>query len=250
MEKAQYDIEIIGVNKNFKTYYDKATSLKERFIRLGNKNKEIKTILSNINIKIKKGESVGLIGVNGCGKSTLLKLISKIIYPTSGKIKVNGKLSSLLELGAGFHVDFTGLENIYFNASIFGLSKTEINKRIDDIISFSELQDFLYQPVRTYSSGMYMRLAFSIAINVNSDIILLDEILSVGDEEFQRKCYDKIIDLKRKKTTMIIVSHDMEALAEVCDRVIWLKDNCVYMDGECQKVIESYKNSFKGDKYE
>lgn len=147
--------------------------------------------------KYKKGETVGLIGTNGSGKSTLLKLMTKIIFPTSGTVQTDGKLTSLLELGAGFHPDFTGRENIYFNASIFGLTEKEINNRIDEIISFSELGNAIDEPIRTYSSGMYMRLAFSIAINVDADILLIDEILAVGDQYFQDKCYAKLDELKK-----------------------------------------------------
>ena len=188
-------ITIKNMSKDFIIYADKANTLKERIVRFSNNKKEVRHILKNINLEIKKGETVALIGVNGSGKSTLLKLITKIIYPTSGSIKVKGKLASLLELGAGFHPDFSGRENIYFNASIFGLTKSEIDSRLDDIIAFSELGSFIDTPVRTYSSGMYMRLAFSVAINVDADIILIDEILAVGDQKFQEKCMNKMQEL-------------------------------------------------------
>ena len=164
-------IKVTNMTKTFKLYTDKANTLKERIVR-GWKNKtEVRTVLSNINLTINKGETVALIGVNGSGKSTLLKLMTKIIYPNKGKVTTYGKLTSLLELGAGFHPDFAGRENIYFNASIFGLTKQEIDKKLNDIIEFSELGDFIDSPIRTYSSGMYMRLAFSVAINVDADII-------------------------------------------------------------------------------
>ena len=185
MKENNIAICIKNMSKDFIIYGDKANTLKERIIRFNKNNKEIRNVLKNINIDIKKGETVALIGVNGSGKSTLLKLITRIIYPTSGAIKVNGKVSSLLELGAGFHPDFSGRENIYFNASIFGLTKKEIDDRLDSIIEFSELEEFIDTPIRTYSSGMYMRLAFSVAINVDADIILIDEILAVGDQHFQ-----------------------------------------------------------------
>ena len=168
--------------KHFTVYYDKANTLKERLLFWNRKNNEKKEVLKDINITIKKGETVALIGTNGSGKSTLLKLMTKIIYPNAGNIKVNGKLTSLLELGAGFHPDFSGRENIYFNASIFGLSKKEIDKRVDKIIAFSELGEQIDNPIRTYSSGMYMRLAFSVAINVDAEVFLIDEILAVGDQ--------------------------------------------------------------------
>ena len=192
MRKNDFAIKIENMTKTFKLFYDKPNTLKERLVFWNKKKVDKRTVLDNINLEIKKGDTVALIGTNGSGKSTLLKLMTKIIYPTSGKITVNGKLTSLLELGAGFHPDFTGRENIYFNASIFGLTAAEIDKRIDTIIEFSELGDYIDSPVRTYSSGMYMRLAFSIAINVDAEILLIDEILAVGDQHFQDKCYTKL----------------------------------------------------------
>ena len=185
-------IEIKHVTKSFKIYYDKASTLKEHLLFWKRNESELYTALKDINLDIKKGETVGLIGVNGSGKSTLLKLMTKIIYPTKGEIITHGKLTSLLELGAGFHQDFTGRENIYYNAAIFGLTKQEIDKRLDEIIEFSELGEFIDNPVRNYSSGMYMRLAFSIAINVDAEILLIDEILAVGDQHFQEKCFNKL----------------------------------------------------------
>ena len=179
-------IQVNDVDKSFKVYYDKANTLKERILFWNRNRHEVREVLSDISLTIKKGETVALVGVNGSGKSTLLKLMTKIIYPNKGSIQTYGKLVSLLELGAGFHPDFSGRENIYFNASIFGLSKKEIDERLDDIIAFSELGEYIDNPVRTYSSGMYMRLAFSIAINVDAEILLIDEILAVGDQHFQK----------------------------------------------------------------
>ena len=204
--------------------------------------KEKREVLSGINAKIKKGEVVALIGTNGSGKSTLLKLMTKIIYPNKGRITTNGKLTSLLELGAGFHPDFSGRENIYFNASIFGLTKKEIDERLDNIIEFSELEHFIDNPVRTYSSGMYMRLAFSVAINVDADILLIDEILSVGDEHFQNKCFNKMLELKNEGKTMVFVTHSMDSVKKLCDRTIWLKDGKIKMDGNTNDVVEKYIN--------
>ena len=166
--------------------------------------------------------------------------MTKIYYPTSGKVKTYGKLTSLLELGAGFHPDFSGRENIYFNASIFGLSRAEIDAKLDEIIAFSELGEFIDNPVRTYSSGMYMRLAFSVAINVNADILLIDEILAVGDQHFQEKCYNKLFELKDSDTTVVIVSHDLPALRKLCDRAVWIYEGKVRMDDDCNKVIDEY----------
>ena len=235
-----YAILVYDVTKKFKVYYDKASTLKEHmFFWKQNKSDEF-TALKNINLKIKKGETVGLIGVNGSGKSTLLKLMTKIIYPTSGKIITHGKLTSLLELGAGFHQDFTGRENIYFNASIFGLTKKEIDQRLDEIIEFSELGEFIDNPVRTYSSGMYMRLAFSIAINVDAEILLIDEILAVGDQHFQEKCFKKLEELKNSDKTIVIVSHSLDQIEKLCNRAIWIYDGEVYMDASPKEVIPKY----------
>ena len=236
-------IKVDHVYKDFKLYYDKAHTLKEKILFFSKKNKDknnILHVLQDINLEINKGESVALIGVNGSGKSTLLKLMTKIIYPNKGKITVNGKLTSLLELGAGFHEDFTGRENIYFNASIFGLTRNEIDERLDEIIAFSELGDFIDNPVRTYSSGMYMRLAFSIAINVQADVLLIDEILAVGDQHFQDKCFDKLIELKKAGKTIVIVTHSMDQVKKFCDRAVWLYKGKIRKDGKVSDVLEEY----------
>ena len=240
MEKHEVAIRIKNLTKEFNIYYDKANTLKERLIRFGTGKRETRVVLDDIDLTINKGENVALIGVNGSGKSTLLKLMTKIIYPNKGTIKTYGKVVSLLELGAGFHPDFSGRENIYFNASIFGLTKTEINERIDDIIAFSELNDFIDNPIRTYSSGMYMRLAFSVAINVDADILLIDEILAVGDMKFQQKCFKKLEELKKKNKTIVFVSHNFDAVKKLFDRAIWIKDAKIKMDGKTEEVIEAY----------
>lgn len=233
-------IEVKDLYKNFTIYYDKANTIKERLIRFGKGKKEEREILKGINLEIKKGDVVGLIGINGSGKSTLLKLMTKIIYPTKGTVETQGKLTSLLELGAGFHPDFSGRENIYFNASIFGLTKKEIDKRLDQIIEFSELSSFIDNPVRTYSSGMYMRLAFSVAINVDAEILLIDEILSVGDQHFQEKCFKKIEELKAEGKTIVFVTHGMGAVKRFCTRAIWLHQGKIKMDGKTDEVIDEY----------
>ena len=241
-EKKQREtvIKVRKMTKTFKIYMDKANTLKEKLLFLSRGKKECRVVLKNINLDIKKGETVALIGTNGSGKSTLLKLLTKIYYPTKGTVVTSGKVTSLLELGAGFHPDFSGRENIYFNASIFGLSKEEIDNRLDDIIDFSELEEFIDNPVRTYSSGMYMRLAFSIAINVDADILLIDEILAVGDQHFQDKCHDKLLELKKSEKTIVMVSHNLKSVRELCDRAIWIYDGEVKMDGECNKVVDEY----------
>ena len=238
--KKENAIEVKNMTKSFKLYSDKPNTLKERLVR-GFKNKnEVHTVLKDINLEIKKGETVALIGVNGSGKSTLLKLMTKIIYPNKGTVETQGKLTSLLELGAGFHPDFTGRENIYFNAAIFGLTKKEIDDRLDQIIEFSELGEFIDSPIRTYSSGMYMRLAFAVAINVDADILLIDEILAVGDQHFQDKCFAKLEELAKSEMTIVIVSHSIEPLKKLCDRGIWINNGEVRMDGKFTEVVNEY----------
>lgn len=244
--KQEDKIIVENVTKSFNVYYDRANTIKEKLLFLFTRNKkEKRVVLKNINLKIKEGECVALIGTNGSGKSTLLKLMTKIIYPNEGKIETNGKLTSLLELGAGFHPDFSGRENIYFNASIFGLTRKEIDDRLNDIIGFSELGTFIDNPVRTYSSGMFMRLAFSVAINVDADILLIDEILSVGDEHFQNKCFEKMKELRKQGKTMVFVTHSMQSVKNLCDRAIWLKDGEIKMDGKTDEVVEEYVKATK-----
>ena len=233
-------IKVNHVYKNFNVFYDKTNTIKEKLLFWNRSKKEVREVLNDINLEINKGEVVGLIGVNGSGKSTLLKLMTKIIYPNKGELETYGKLTSLLELGAGFHPDFSGRENIYFNASIFGLTKAEIEKRLKDIIDFSELEGFIDNPVRTYSSGMYMRLAFSVAINVDAEILLLDEILSVGDQHFQEKCFQKIEQLKSEGKTIVFVTHGMGSVERFCTRAVWLHEGVVRMDGEVKTVVNEY----------
>ncbi len=243
MKETENDIaiKVDHVYKSFTVYYDRANTLKERILFLSrNKKREKREILKDINLEIKKGETVGLIGVNGSGKSTLLKLMTKIIFPNKGTIETTGKLTSLLELGAGFHPDFTGRENIYFNASIFGLTRKEIDNRLNQIIEFSELGELIDNPVRTYSSGQYMRLAFSVAINVDAEILLIDEILSVGDQHFQEKCFNKMRELRKEGKTMVFVTHSMESVRNLCDRAIWLYNGEVRMDGNTKEVVDEY----------
>ncbi|MBF0986451.1 MAG: ABC transporter ATP-binding protein [Clostridiales bacterium] len=243
MEKQNDRVDRIIVNNVSKIFYvfmDKANSLKEKMLFWKRNKRETREVLKDINLTIKNGEAVALIGVNGSGKSTLLKLMTKIIYPTKGEIVTNGKLTSLLELGAGFHPDFSGRENIYFNASIFGLTKKQIDARLEEIIEFSELRDFIDNPVRTYSSGMFMRLAFAVAINVDADILLVDEILSVGDQHFQEKCLNKMKELKAQGKTMVFVTHSLGSARELCDRAVWLNKGHIQLDGDVNEVIDEY----------
>ena len=243
MEKQKDRVDRIIVNNVSKIFYvfmDKANSLKEKMLFWKRNKRETREVLKDVSLTIKNGEAVALIGVNGSGKSTLLKLMTKIIYPTKGEIITNGKLTSLLELGAGFHPDFSGRENIYFNASIFGLTKKQIDARLEEIIEFSELRDFIDNPVRTYSSGMFMRLAFAVAINVDADILLVDEILSVGDQHFQEKCLNKMKELKAQGKTMVFVTHSLGSARELCDRAVWLNKGRIQLDGDVNEVIDEY----------
>ena len=233
-------IKVDDLHKSFRVYKDQAKSLKDRLIFWNRAKYEDRRVLNGISFSVRRGEAIGLVGHNGCGKSTTLKLLTKIIYPDSGTIEMKGRVSSLLELGAGFHPDLTGRENIYINASIFGLSRKEITKRMNDIIEFSELEDYIDSPVRTYSSGMYMRLAFSVAINVDADILLIDEILAVGDASFQQKCMDHLHSIKDAGTTIVIVSHSTGQIEEICDRSIWLHDGGIRMEGNPVDVHNEY----------
>ncbi len=247
LPQEEYIIEINHVSKDFKIYFDKGYTLKERLLFWHRNHSEMRHVLKDINIKVKKGECVGLIGQNGAGKSTMLKLLSKIIYPNSGEIVTRGRVACLIELGAGFHPDMSGRENVYTNASIFGLTKKEIDKRINDIIAFSELEEFIDNPVRTYSSGMYMRLAFSVAINVDADILLIDEILAVGDAAFQAKCFNKMKEIKASGVTIVLVSHSLGQIEQICDRSIWFKDGVIEREGK-PFYVHPYYLDFMGSK--
>ena len=233
-------IELNHVKKYYKLYYDKGITLKEKLLFAQRNRYEKHTVLDGVSFSIAVGEAVGLVGVNGCGKSTTLKLMARIIYPDEGTITVNGRVASLIELGAGFHPDLTGRENIYMNASIFGLSRREIDKNLDKIIEFSELGEFIDVPVRTYSSGMYMRLAFSVAIHVEADILLIDEILAVGDAGFQAKCFQRLQEIKDSGTTIVIVSHSLDQIEKICQRSIWMCDGKVMMEGDPRQVHQAY----------
>lgn len=233
-------IEVKNITKKFKVYIDKGTTLKEKVLFKKRRAFEEREVLKGISFSVKKGEAIGLVGHNGCGKSTTLKLLTRIMYPDSGSIEIQGRVSSLIELGAGFHPDMTGRENIYTNASIFGLTKKEIDKRVNDIITFSELGDYIDNPVRTYSSGMYMRLAFSVAINVDAEVLLIDEILGVGDANFQIKCFNKLREIKAKGTTIVIVSHSLGQIEQICERSLWIHEGKIREEGEPRTVHMQY----------
>jgi ABC-2 type transport system ATP-binding protein len=234
-------IEIQNVSKLFRVYQGKNYSLKEKLLYWGKEKSEEFWALRDINLSIPEGASIGLVGRNGSGKSTLLKLISKILYPTTGAITVKGKMSTLLELGAGFHPDFTGRENIYLNGSILGFTRKEIDEKLPSIVEFSELADFLDTPVRNYSSGMYMRLGFAIAIHVNPDILLIDEVLAVGDYAFQEKCVNAIMKLKHDGKTIVFVSHSGEQVKQLCEKAVWLDKGRIRMFGDAEHVVREYE---------
>ena len=217
-------IEVKDVAKQFKIYYDKSSTLKERLLFKNRNHYESRWALKDISFDVGQGEAVGLVGENGCGKSTTLKLLSRILFPDRGTIAINGRVSCLIELGAGFHPDMNGIENIYLNAAMFGIGRKETAKRLDEIIAFSELEPFIENPIRTYSSGMYMRLAFAVAINVSADVLLIDEILAVGDMNFQEKCLAKLREIKGRGTTIVLVSHSLGQIEAFCDRSIWIHD--------------------------
>lgn len=254
--KPENAIEVHDITKKFKVYFDKGRTLKEKTLFRRRRAYEERNVLNGISFEVKKGEAVGLIGHNGCGKSTTLKLLAKIMYPDSGTIEMHGRVSSLIELGAGFHPDMSGRENIYINASIFGLDKKEIDRRLDEIIAFSELEKFIDNPVRTYSSGMYMRLAFSVAINVDADILLIDEILAVGDVGFQAKCFHKLREIKSKGTTIVIVSHSLSQIEQICEKSIWIHEGLIREEGLPRIVDPKYtmymssRNSVQSGNYD
>ena len=233
-------IEVDHISKSFKVYYDKGNQLKERILFRNRNRYERKQVLKDISFSVKRGEGIGLIGHNGCGKSTTLKMLTRIMSPDKGSIAINGRVAALIELGAGFHPDMTGRENIYTNAAIFGLTKSEIDEKMDDIIAFSELEEAIDVPVRTYSSGMYMRLAFSVAINVDADILLIDEILAVGDAAFQAKCFNRLKNLKENGATIVIVSHSLGQIEAICDRSIWIHEGLIREEGEPSEIHAKY----------
>lgn len=244
-KKQKNMIEIKNVSVVFKRTTEKMTSLKEYFINsLKKKIKKEKFVaLEDINITIKKGEIVGLLGLNGAGKSTLLKVISGIIKPTSGEVKLSGKMAPLIELGAGFDPELTGRENIFLNGSLLGFSKKELKDKIEDIIDFSELKEFIDVPLKNYSSGMYARLGFSIATIYEPEILIIDEVLSVGDFHFQEKSLNKIMEMIEKGTTVLFVSHDIEQVEKLCKKVIWLEKGKVKVIGDAKKICKEYSKS-------
>lgn len=233
-------IRVKDLTKKYKLYQKRS----ERLANVLGKEKNIKEFyaLKGVSFEINKGECVGIIGHNGAGKSTLLKLLTGVAFPTSGKIEINGRLASMLELGSGFNPELTGMENIYFNGSLNGLTKEEIDGKLKEILDFADIGNFIEQPVKNYSSGMFARLAFAVAINVDPDILIVDEILSVGDVGFQVKCMEKFNEFKKKGKTILYVSHGLGTVKKFCDRAIWLQKGEVVDDGNSVIVVERYYN--------
>lgn len=238
-----------GVSKSYPLYHHITGGLKSFLFNFRKSVSGLKDshfeALRDVSLKIHEGETVGIIGRNGAGKSSLLGLIAGVLKPTRGSVTVNGRVSPLLELGAGFHPELTGRENIVLNGVLMGLTRANVFEKVDRIIGFSELEDFIDQPIRTYSTGMLTRLGFSVAVHLDPEIFLIDEVLSVGDKGFQKKCVKKIIEFKEKGVTMVFVSHMLEEMELICDRVAWIDDHTVRMEGDPVEVISSYLRSFE-----
>ena len=243
-------IKIENLSKIYKLYEKPIDRLKES-LNITKKSYHKKYYaLNDVSFDIEKGETVGIIGVNGSGKSTLLKIITGVLTPSSGKVEVNGKISALLELGAGFNPEYTGIENIYLNGTMMGLSKLDIDKKIDSILDFADIGDYVYQPVKTYSSGMFARLAFAVAINVDPEILIVDEALAVGDLNFQLKCMDKFAEFRDAGKTILYVSHDVSSVKRYCTKCMWLQNGSLAVVGNTDTVTDRYLDYLKGNNKE
>ncbi len=235
-------IEVDNVSLRYNKPTEKVGTLKEFFVRLfkGKLRYNAFWVLNNISVEVKRGESLALIGLNGCGKTTLLKTIAGILEPTMGEVRLGGTIAPLINLGAGFDMESTAKENVFLNGAILGYSKKEMQEKYDSIVEFSELKEFMNTPIKNFSSGMLSRLGFAIAVDVQPDILLVDEVLSVGDFNFRQKCQKKIEDMMAKGTTLVYVSHNMNEVLRLCKHALWIKDNHAYMYGTSQEVVEKY----------
>ncbi len=242
------EILVERVSRRFRVHAKETRTLKELVVTRGRTGARDVWALRDVSFEVEPGHAVGLVGRNGSGKTTLLRLLSQIIRPTSGRVEVGGRVGSLLELGAGFHPDFTGRENVYLNGSIHGLKRAQIRQQFDEIVAFAGLERFIDLPVRTYSSGMAMRLGFAVAAHMEADVILLDEVFAVGDEEFQRKCFGKIFEFKRRGGTIVFVSHDAAAVERLCDRAILLRAGSVEFDGPTHEAIVAYRRQLADER--
>ena len=242
------EIVVEHAARSFRVYPRENRALKDLIVARGRVRGSDVVALRDVSFAVEPGSAVGLVGRNGSGKTTLLRLLSGIIKPTSGSVAVGGRIGSLLELGAGFHPDLTGRENVYLNGSIHGLGRAAIREKLDEIVTFAGLEDFIDLPVRTYSSGMYMRLGFAIAAHIEADVLLLDEVFAVGDEAFQRKCFGKIFEFKQRGGTIVFVSHDAAAVERLCDRAVLLKDGLVAFSGPSHEAIVEYRRLLAGER--
>lgn len=237
-------IRVEGVSKKFRLQTDKAHSVKELVTRRDRSaGFDEFWALRDVSLEIEEGSMYALVGHNGCGKSTLLRCIAGIYRPTDGKVTVNGRISTLLELGAGFHPDLTGRENVYMNATILGMSRKEIDRAFDAIVDFAGVSEFIDSPVKIYSSGMYIRLGFSVAVHVRPEILIIDEVIAVGDEEFQRKCFDHMYTLRKQGVTVVVVTHGMATVQTMCDQALWLERGVPQMEGPAPRVAQAYLRS-------
>ena len=234
-------IKITNLTKIYKLYARNRDRLKDSLGLSKKASYKEHYALKNVDMEVKTGESVGIIGVNGSGKSTILKIITGVLNATSGDVQINGRISALLELGAGFNMEYTGLENVYLNGTMMGFTEKEIDERLQDILNFADIGDFVHQPVKTYSSGMFVRLAFAVAINIDPEILIVDEALSVGDVFFQAKCYHKFEEFKKMGKTILFVSHDLTSIAKYCDRVILLNKGVKLAEGNPKDMVNMYK---------
>ncbi|MBR1930496.1 MAG: ABC transporter ATP-binding protein [Lachnospiraceae bacterium] len=238
-------IEVRDVQKVYKLYDRLRDRLKEAF-GIGKKKYKLHYALNGVSLNIYRGETVGIIGTNGSGKSTILKIITGVLNPTAGEVNVNGRISALLELGAGFNQEYNGIENIYLNGTMMGFSEKEIDEKLPSILEFADIGDYVYQPVKTYSSGMFVRLAFAVAINIEPEILIVDEALSVGDVFFQAKCYHKFEEFKEMGKTIVFVSHDLNSISKYCDRVFLLNKGNLLGEGSPKEMIDAYKRVLVG----
>lgn len=238
-------IEIKHLTKKYDMYKKPSDRLKEAMSIRRKNYHDVFYALNDVNVSVKEGEMIGFIGENGSGKSTILKIITGVLTPSSGEIHIKGNIAALLELGSGFNPEYSGYENIFLNGMVLGYSREEMEEKVDDIINFADIGDHLYQPVKTYSSGMFVRLAFAVAINVDPDILIVDEALAVGDLEFQLKCMEKFTELRNAGKTILFVSHDVNAVRRFCDRVYWLKNGVVEAEGKTMEITEDYENFLK-----
>lgn len=245
MEEKNIAIQVNNVSKVYKLYDKPSDRLKDA-LHLTKKKPKEHHALRNVNIDIRKGECVGIIGTNGSGKSTILKIITGVLSPTGGSVTIDGRISALLELGAGFNMEYTGIENVYLNGTMIGFSREEIDAKLQDILDFAEIGEFVNQPVKTYSSGMFVRLAFAVAINIDPEILIVDEALSVGDVFFQSKCYHKFEEFKKQGKTILFVSHDLSTISKYCDRVVLLNQGEKLGEGTPKQMIDVYKQVLVG----